>query len=125
MLNKKLGLIAILVSVASSNILAGTITNYAVGDLLVCFREGGNDMVVDAGPISTFTGAAHNQVIPIAQYTGTQLAQVGTNGVSWSAFAWLGDNTLFMTRPRASLNQQTVPWNSAGSSQSGAVGQMQ
>ena len=124
MLNKKLGLIAILVSVASSNILAGTITNYAVGDLLVCFREGGNDMVVDAGPISTFTVAAHNQVIPIAQYTGTQLAQVGTNGVSWSAFAWLGDNTLFMTRPRASLNQQTVPWNSAGSSQSGVVGQM-
>jgi hypothetical protein len=125
MLNKKLGLIAILVSVASSNILAGTITNYAIGDLLVCFREGGNDMVVDAGPISTFTGAAHNQVIPITQYTGTQLAQVGTNSVNWSAFAWLGDNTLFMTRPRASLNQQTVPWNSAGSSQSGTVGQMQ
>lgn len=123
--NKKLGLIAILVGVAASNILAGTITNYAVGDVLVCFREGGNDMVVDAGPISTFTGATHNQRIPITQYTGTQLAQVGTNSVSWSAFAWLGNNTLFMTRPRASLSLQSTPWNSAGSSQSGVVGQMQ
>ena len=67
-------------------------------------------MVVDAGPISTFTGAAHNHRIPITQYTGTQLAQVGTNGVSWSAFTWLSDNTLFITRPRTSLNQQTTPW---------------
>ena len=123
--NKKLGLIAILVGVAASNIPAGTITNYAVGDVLVCFRQGGNDMVVDAGPISTFTGAPHNQRIPITQYTGTQLAAVGTNSVSWSAFTWLGDNTLFMTRPRSSLALQSTPWNSAGSSQSGVVGQMQ
>ena len=123
--NKKLGLIAILVGVAANNIPAGTITNYAVGDVLVCFRQGGNDMVVDAGPISTFTSATHNHVIPITQYTGDQLAVVGTNGVSWSAFAWQGDNTLFMTRPRSTLALQSTPWNSGGSSQSGVVGQMQ
>ncbi len=49
MLNKKVGLIALLTSVAASGVWAGTLTNYAVGDVLVCFRKGGNDMVVDAG----------------------------------------------------------------------------
>ena len=111
MLNKKTGLIALLAGFAASEIMAGTITNYASGDVLVCFRKGAIDMVVDAGPISTFTGAAHNQVIPISQYTGTQLAAVGTNGVSWSAFTWLTNgNVLYMTRARASLNSQTTPW---------------
>ena len=125
MLNKKVGLIALLTSVAASGVWAGTITNYAVGDVLVCFRKGGNDMVVDAGQISTFTSAAPNQRIPITQYTGTQLAQVGTNGVSWSAFTWLSDNTLFVTRPRTSLNSQTTPWPCASSPvQSGTVGRM-
>jgi hypothetical protein len=82
-------------------------------------------MVVDAGPISTFTGATHNQRISITQYTGTQLAQVGTNGVSWSAFTWLNDNTLFATRPRTSVNAQTAPWSAASSSvQAGTDGRM-
>ena len=110
MLNKKTGLIAILISVAAGQIWADTITNYAVGDVLVCFRKGTVDMVVDAGPISTFTGATHNQRITITQYTGAQLAEVGTNGVSWSAFTWLADNTLYVTKPRTSVSQQTIPW---------------
>jgi hypothetical protein len=50
------------------------------------------------------------------QYTGTQLADVGTNGVSWSAFTWLSDNTLFVTEARTSLNQQTAPWLAQSSS---------
>jgi hypothetical protein len=129
MLNKKLGLIALITGVAASGVLADpvthTITNFTTGDVLVCFQKGGVDMVVDAGPVSTFTGATHNQVIPITQYTGTQLAQLGTNGVSWSAFAWQSDNTLFVTRARTSLNQQTVPWQAASSPvQNGAIGQM-
>jgi hypothetical protein len=52
--NKKLGLIAILVSVAAGEIWAGTLSSYAVGDVLLCFRKSGggaNDLVVDAGPI--------------------------------------------------------------------------
>ena len=81
MLNKKLGLIALITGVAASGVLAttDTITNFTTGDVLVCFQKGGVDMVVDAGPVSAFTGATHNQVIPITQYTGAQLAQVGTN----------------------------------------------
>lgn len=82
-------------------------------------------MVVDAGPFSTLTNATANQRIPITQYTGTQLAAVGTNGVSWSAFAWLNDNTLFMTEARNSLNSQTAPWIAQRSSvQSGTVAAM-
>jgi hypothetical protein len=125
MLNKKLGLIALITGVAAGGVWAGTITNFTTGDVLVCFQKGGVDMVIDAGPVSAFTGATHNQVIPITQYTGTQLAQVGTNAVSWSAFAWQSDNTLFVTRARTSLNQQTVPWQAASSPvQNGAIGQM-
>lgn len=115
MLNKKIGLITLLICGAASGVLAGTIANYAAGDVLVCFRKGGVDMVVDAGQISTFTNATFNQRIPITQYTGAQLAGVGTNGVSWSAFTWLSDNTLFLTRARASVNQQTVSWPDASS----------
>jgi hypothetical protein len=123
--NKKLRLIAILAGVAASGVWAGTTTNYTVGDVLVCFQKGGVNMVVDVGPISTFTGAAHNQRIPITQYTGTQLAQVGTNGVSWSAFTWLTNNTLFITRPRTALNQQTAPWlDESSPAQSGVALQM-
>jgi hypothetical protein len=126
MLNKKVGLIALLTSVAASGVWAGTITNYAVGDVLVCFRKGGYDMVVDAGQISTLTNfVTANYRIPITQYTGTQLGAVGTNGVSWSAFTWLSDNTLFVTKARDSLNNQTIPWLAQRSSvQSGTVGRM-
>jgi len=126
MLNKKLGLIALITSVAAGGVWAGTITNFTTGDVLVCFQKGGVDMVVDAGPVSAFTGATHNQVIPITQFTGSQLAQVGTNSLSWSAFAWQSDNTLFVTRARSSISQQSTPWPAASSpAQSGVVGQMQ
>lgn len=115
MLNKKIGLIALLASFAGGELWAGTLTNYTVGDVLICFRKGGNDMVVDAGPISTFTSTAPNQRIPITQYTGSQLAEVGVNAVSWSAFTWLGDHTLFATKARTSLNDETTPWQAKSS----------
>ncbi len=73
-------------------------------------------MVVDAGPVTQFTGASVNQVIPISQFNGNQLAVIGTNGTSWSAFTWLPDNTLFVTRPRVSPNAPTSPWQAKGSS---------
>ena len=125
--NKKLGLIAILVGVAASNILAD-IPSYAVGDVLLCFRTGvgARDLVVDAGPISTFTNATLNQRIPITQYTGSQLGAAlnATNGISWSAFTWFDDSvnpnwTVYMTRARSLLNTQTAPWTagSAGAQQ--------
>lgn len=116
MMNKKIALMALLAAIAAGELRAGTLTNYAVGDVLVCFRKGGNDMVVDAGQVSTFTSASANQRITISQYTGTQLAQVGTNGVSWSAFTYLSDNTLYVTRPRSSINSQTAAWPEKSSS---------
>jgi hypothetical protein len=80
--------------------------------------------VVDAGPISTYTSGTPNQRIPITQYTGTQLGDVGINGVSWSAFTWLNDDTLFVTRARTSLNVQTAPWlENIATVQAGTVGQ--
>src|SRR5665213_4089479 len=125
-LNKKAGLIAMLASVAAGELMAGTLTSYSTGDVLICFRKGGNDMVVDAGPISTFTNLAVNQRYAISTYsTGTQLNQVGINSMNWSAFAWLSDDTLFVTRSRASLNSQTSPWYAGSASvQSGTIGRM-
>lgn len=116
MMNKKTGLIAVLAGFAAGGAMANTLTNYATGDVLVCFRNGGNDMVVDAGPISNFTNASPNQVIPISQFTGDQLAVIGTNGTTWSAFTWLSDSTLFITRPRVTPNVQTIPWQAKSSS---------
>jgi hypothetical protein len=128
MLNKKTGLIALLAGFAASELMAGdfsALTSYNAGDVLVCFRKGGNDLVVDAGPVSTFTGASHNTPIPITQYTGTQLGDVGTNGVNWSVFTWQSDNTLFVTRPRTSVNVQTTPWvEYSGSAQANTVARM-
>src|SRR5208282_4307076 len=124
MLNKKTGLIALLAGFAASEIMAGTLSSFAVGDVLVCFRNSGggaNDLVVDAGQISTFTGAAANTRIPITQYTGSQLALVATNNVSWSAFGWYDSTvspnwTLFVTEARTTLNDQTAPWLEANQS---------
>jgi len=117
MITKKTSVIALLACVAAGELQAGTITNYATGDVLLCFRKGGNDMVVDVGPISSLTNyVSANYRIPITKYTGGQLATVGTNGVSWSAFTWSSDNTLFVTRARTSLNTQTTPWQSQLSS---------
>ena len=113
MFNKKRGLITLLVGLAAGNIIAGdfsSLTSYTTGDVLLCFRKGGNDMVVDAGPISTYTNLTANQRYTITAYTGTQLSMVGTNSTSWSAFTSLSDNSLFMTKARASLNTQTTPW---------------
>jgi hypothetical protein len=132
MLNKKTGLIALLVAFAVGDLMAGdfsTLTSYNAGDVLVCFRKPGTiDMVVDAGPITTYTSATPNQRIPITQYTGTQLADVGTNSINWSAFTWLSDNMLFVTeaRPSSDLNDPTTPWQAQSSgTQAGTVARMQ
>lgn len=127
MLNKKIGLIALLASLVAGDVLAGTLTSYSIGDVLICFRKsggGGNDLVVDAGPISTFTNATANQRIAVSAFSGAQLAVVGTNNASWSAFTWYDDTvspnwTLFVSRARTLLDKQTSPWQA----KSGAVQQ--
>ncbi|MGO8839554.1 MAG: hypothetical protein ACLQAH_05030 [Limisphaerales bacterium] len=126
MLNKKLGWIALLAGVAAGQVWAGTITSYSIGDVLVCFRKGAVDMVVDAGPLSTLTNTTVNQGIPINEYTGTQLAKVGTNGVSWSAFTWTSDNTLYVSEARSDLNTEATPWQrKSGSTQFYTVARME
>lgn len=116
MFNKKVGLIALLLSLAFGDSFAGTLANYTVGDVLLCFRStAAYDLVVDVGPISTFTNASPNQRIPITQYNGSQLALVGTNKLSWSAFTWFDltvsptsvQGTLFVSNPRTSVNTQS------------------
>lgn len=132
MLNKKVGLIALFVSFVVSELFAGTLTSYANGDVLICFRKSGvaNDLVVDAGPISTFTNATPNQRITITQYTGNQLALVGTNSIIWSAFTWLDDSispmsaqwTLFVSKGRSSIGTQTTSWSARSQGSQALVG---
>src|ERR1700742_666583 len=98
MLNKKVGLIVTLACLSASNLLAAnTLTNYTIGDVLICFRIASgagaiNDLIVDAGQASTFISGTNNQRFPITQYAGNQLAKVGTNSVIWSAFSWYDDS---------------------------------
>ena len=116
MLKKKAGLIVLLVSMVASDLFAGTLVSYTAGDVLIGFRKSGgaNDLVVDAGPISTFIGYPANSTNTITQFTGSQLALVGTNGVSWSAFTSSGDSqTLYVTKARTSTNAKTSPWLNA------------
>jgi hypothetical protein len=120
MLNKKTRLIALFAGFAASEIMAGTLTNYTSGDVLLCFHKGTKDMVVDIGSVTALTSLSPNQRITISQYTTTQLNQLGDyNGLNWSAFTWLSDHTLFVTSPRSSLDVQTSPWlaNSVGNQQ--------
>ena len=128
MLKHKIRLIALLASLAGGEVLAGTLTSYATGDILLCFRSpgSGRDLVVDVGQqLSTYTNGTPNQRFTVSQYTGAQLGVVGTNAVSWSAFTWLSDNTLFITKPRVSLEAQTTPWlNRSSSSQAATAGRM-
>jgi hypothetical protein len=141
MINKKTGLVVLLAGFIASEIMAGTLTSYANGDVLVCFRKSGtaSDFVVDAGPISAFTNAATNARINITQFTTNQLQAVGTtnsltlNSLSFSAFTWLDDTvspsnaqwTIFMTRGRSTLTSQTAPWPRAPqTSQTALAGDM-
>ena len=109
---------------ASTQVQANTF-GYTNGNVLICFRKadptthnslGGNDLVVNAGPIAYFTNLAPNTKVTITSYTGGQLGQVATNSIGWSAWAFFDEslgatpNTLFMTKPRASLNIQTTPY---------------
>jgi hypothetical protein len=75
-------------------------------------------MVVNAGHISYFTNLAANTTVNITAYTGTQLGQIGTNNLAWSAWAYFDitaspaelQNTIYMTNPRLDLNTQTIPY---------------
>ena len=123
MLNKnKIALVALLAVSMVSDLKAGTWTNYAIGDVMLCFRKdgGANDLVVNAGPVTNLTTAVQNKRIAISQYTGSQLALVGTNGAIWSAFTGYDDSvspvgdrgTLFVSKGRNFISRKTTAWSS-------------
>jgi hypothetical protein len=115
MLQRKLALTSLLAVLAGGALHAASnnLTNYVTGDVLICFQNGGRDLVVDAGPVSTLLAKTANSRTTISAYTTTQINQVGVDGVQWSAFTWLADNTLYMTKARTDLATQTTPWAAA------------
>jgi hypothetical protein len=130
--NTKAGRLVLLVALAGLAVSetsadAQALTNYTAGagDVLVCFRNtlnNGNDLVIDAGPVATLIGMGHNTTNTISGFTSNQLAQVSsTLKVNWSAFTWSNDSTLFMSRQRGVLSQQSSPWKSKNSTLPGYV----
>jgi hypothetical protein len=127
---KTLGLIALLAGAAGS-LTAGDLTSYATGDVLVCFRNAstGYDLVVDVGPVGTFTGYAANSRHTVTGFTLTQLQDVtgaayGTS-FNWSAFTYLADGTLYLTRSNlnAVVYSQTTPVSAGSYLQQSAAAQ--
>ena len=100
---------------------------YNSGDVLVCFRNVASpdyDLIVDAGPVSTFTNLAIGSQVTIS-YTKSQLAKVGTNNIAWSVCAAVynypvSDDT-WLTKPRASLNTATSPFNTGTPSRMSSI----
>jgi hypothetical protein len=94
--------------------------SYSHGDVLVCFRNTATpafDLVVNAGSITAFTNLPVGNKITIS-YSASQLAKVGTNNLAWCVCAGItavnsgtSKNNMWISRPRASLNTQTTPWN--------------
>jgi hypothetical protein len=111
--NKSFWSCATLVAVLTGN--ANAQLAYSSGDVLVCFRNTATpvyDVIVDAGPVANFVGLPAGNKITIAT---DLLSYVGTNNVAWSACAavdnfGVSENT-WLTKPRASLGTQTVPFN--------------
>jgi hypothetical protein len=106
-----------------------TTFNYNAGDVLVCFRKTSGatyDLVVNAGPVSTFTNltAGSKLVLNPGKYTSAQLGVVGgTNNLSWTVFAYYDASapaasryTVFMSDPWPDAVTQPDPWARASSS---------
>jgi hypothetical protein len=111
MINKKIGLTALLAGFVASEIMAGTVANYVTGDVLLCFRNGQTkDLVVDVGQYTALSSGTPNQRIPITQYSISQInfAFGSVDNLNWSAFSWLGDNTLLVSRKRTDPNVQSL-----------------
>ncbi len=111
---------------AAGSVRANTFA-YTNGNVMLCFRKadptshaslGGNDLVVNIGPITYYTNLAANTKVTITAFSGGQLSRVATNSVGWAASAYFDEildptktNTLYMTKARTSLNSQTQPYN--------------
>jgi hypothetical protein len=128
----KMGLILALAGLAG-NVMAGTLTSFTPGDLLICFRNA-NDLVVDAGPVSgsTFVGSPIGSTNNITTYTAANLNGMTLNSASWSAVGWENDGTLYITKARQDKynngfgypanypNVQSAPWSPTSANPVGA-----
>jgi len=114
---------------AAGNSARATTFNYNVGDVLICFRKssgGTYDLVVNAGPVSTFTNLPIGNQLTLnpGKYTANQLRVAGgTNNMSWTVFAYYDasagpalQNTVYMSDPWPDSTTQPDPWARASSS---------
>lgn len=91
--------------------------NYNTGDLLIGFRSpSAQDLVVDIGSASLYTGATGPITISGTYFTSSQWTTAGidVNNMFFSVFGDSVNNDLWMTRVRSNNNNQTTPWT-AGS----------
>jgi hypothetical protein len=114
MLKRQIGSIALAASCFAGSVVAGDFNNFSSGDLLIGFRGATKALVVDAGQISTLTGLGINQQVSISGYTANNFCDLSLNGVNWSAIAWLGDGTLFMTKARSTVGAKSDSWSPSG-----------
>lgn len=127
--NHKTALMTLLAGMTAGSLYASSsLTNFTTGDVLLCFRGATSDMVVDAGPVSTFLGYGHNTTNAVGSYTASQFNGIGgLDGINgWQAFAWKSDNTIFMASPRnVDPNTPGAVWsNQSAASQSIIAGRM-
>ena len=108
-----MGLAVALAGCVVSNVIAGDFNNFADGDVLIGFRNG-SDLVVDAGQVSTLTGLGTNATYSINTYTTNNFCSISLNGLNWSAFAWAGDGSLYMTKARTTSSQKSDSWAPMG-----------
>ena len=105
---------------------------YNARDLVFGFRDGGtSELVVDAGPASTYYNLAVGNELIISNVTTQQLSDafLDLNNLSFSAGADVritSDptypfNTIWVTQARTDINVQTTPWQRRGQTQQGTT----
>jgi len=92
---------------------------YTNQDVIIGFRGGSFELVVDAGSVSNLLSVPLGNTIVITSVTAGQLAAAGgANGIKWSASACIQSEgnpsyplqTLWVSRPRLNYDNQTAPW---------------
>jgi hypothetical protein len=91
---------------------------YNSGDVLVCFRNVASpkyDLVVDAGPVSTFTNHGHwlQKTITVTARPNWQRwgPTILRGRVCAANYNYPVSDDTWLTKPRTSLNTPTSPWN--------------
>jgi hypothetical protein len=125
-----LGVLSALASVLAPLASAAQVTAAGQGDVVLAFRDtstsASGSYLVNAGPVSQFVSAAANSTTAVASLGAlggdldafdATVAEVvvpwhSRSQVAWSAFTRNSaeSNAVYITRPRPSIAQQSVPW---------------